>query len=226
MAAGVQIDIVTGDHHFHEAGIGNGFFLQAETGKEAGEIKGTLQTDLLRGVILGFEEQEAQDQIAEALAAAGLEDADIAETVRPVLPPDAPGRDRDSVPEDKGVPAEGIKMIAAAAEDGLTNGENAGGEIFTGSEPFTLNHQKTPFGGVVTGGLRMEKAKIDRINELARKKKAGGLTEAETAEQAELRHEYLAEYRENMKAIFDGIVIQEEDGSRHLLRQKDHSPVQ
>lgn len=72
----------------------------------------------------------------------------------------------------------------------------------------------------------MEKAKIDRINELARKKKAEGLTEAETEEQAKLRHEYLAEYRENMKAILDGIVIQEEDGSRHLLKQKDHSPVQ
>ena len=72
----------------------------------------------------------------------------------------------------------------------------------------------------------MEKAKINRINELARKKKAEGLTEAETAEQAELRHEYLAEYRENMKAILDGIVVQEKDGSRHMLRQKDHSPAQ
>ena len=72
----------------------------------------------------------------------------------------------------------------------------------------------------------MEKAEIERINELARKKKAGGLTEAEAAEQAELRHEYLAEYRENMKAILDGIVIQEEDGSRHQLTQKDHSPEQ
>ncbi len=33
----------------------------------------------------------------------------------------------------------------------------------------------------------MEKKKIERINELARKKKAVGLTEAETAEQAQLR---------------------------------------
>ena len=72
----------------------------------------------------------------------------------------------------------------------------------------------------------MEKAKIDRINELARKKKAGGLTEAETAEQAELRREYLAEYRENMKAVLDSLVIQEQDGTRHALKQMDNPPVQ
>ena len=68
----------------------------------------------------------------------------------------------------------------------------------------------------------MEKEKIERINELARKKKAGMLTEAEAAEQAELRREYLAEYRENMKAMLDSLVIQEEDGTRHALKQKDN----
>ena len=72
----------------------------------------------------------------------------------------------------------------------------------------------------------MDKKKIERINELARKKKAAGLTEAETAEQAELRHEYLAEFRENMKAMLDSLVIQEEDGTRHALRQKDNPPAQ
>lgn len=72
----------------------------------------------------------------------------------------------------------------------------------------------------------MEKKKIERINELARKKKAVGLTEAETAEQSELRREYLAEYRENMKAMLDNLVIQEQDGTRHALKQKDNPPVQ
>ena len=72
----------------------------------------------------------------------------------------------------------------------------------------------------------MEKKQIDRINELARKKKAGGLTEEETAEQAELRREYLAEYRENMKAMLDSLVIQEQDGTRHALKQMDNPPVQ
>ena len=72
----------------------------------------------------------------------------------------------------------------------------------------------------------MYKKKIDRINELARKKKAGGLTPEEAAEQAELRREYLAEYRENMKQILDGIMIQEKDGTKHPLKQKDHFPAQ
>ncbi len=72
----------------------------------------------------------------------------------------------------------------------------------------------------------MEKKKIERINELARKKKASGLTESETAEQAELRREYLAEYRENMKAMLDNLIIQEQDGTRHALKQKDNPPVQ
>ena len=66
----------------------------------------------------------------------------------------------------------------------------------------------------------MVKEKIERINELARKKKAGGLTEAEAAEQAALRKEYLDEYRENLKAMLDGIVVQEKDGSRHPLKKK------
>ena len=41
----------------------------------------------------------------------------------------------------------------------------------------------------------MEKRKIDRINELGRLMKERELTEAEKAEQAALRAEYLAEVR-------------------------------
>jgi len=72
----------------------------------------------------------------------------------------------------------------------------------------------------------MEKEKINRINELARKKKDGGLTESEAAEQAKLRREYLNEYRENMKAVLDSLVIQEQDGTRHVLKPKDNPPNQ
>ena len=67
----------------------------------------------------------------------------------------------------------------------------------------------------------MDPKKIERINELARKKKAGGLTEAEQAEQAALRREYLDGYRENLKAMLDGIIVQEKDGTRHPLKKKE-----
>ena len=61
----------------------------------------------------------------------------------------------------------------------------------------------------------MDKKQIDRINELARKKKAEGLTEAETAEQDALRKRYTAEWRENMRAMLDGVVIQRPDGTNN-----------
>lgn len=46
----------------------------------------------------------------------------------------------------------------------------------------------------------MTKEKIDRINELARKSRAEGLTEAEKAEQVALRQEY----RDDVKANLEG----------------------
>ena len=66
----------------------------------------------------------------------------------------------------------------------------------------------------------MDKKQIDRINELARKKKAEGLTEAEAAEQAALRQQYIHEWRENMRAMLDGVVIQRPDGTTEPLKKK------
>lgn len=51
----------------------------------------------------------------------------------------------------------------------------------------------------------MRKELIDRINELAHKKKAEGLTEAEKAEQARLRQEYLAEFRKNFRRQLEDV---------------------
>ena len=48
---------------------------------------------------------------------------------------------------------------------------------------------------------------IDRINELARKSKAEGLTEEEKAEQAKLRQEYIAAVRLNLRTQLDNINI-------------------
>jgi uncharacterized protein YnzC (UPF0291/DUF896 family) len=58
--------------------------------------------------------------------------------------------------------------------------------------------------------------KIDRLNVLARKKKAGSLTEAETAEQAELRAEYLDNLRKSFREQLDSIkFVEDEEGYEH-----------
>ena len=67
----------------------------------------------------------------------------------------------------------------------------------------------------------MDQAKIDRINALARKAKAEGLTPEETAEQAELRREYIEAYRASLRAMLDNTVIQRPDGSREKFTPKD-----
>lgn len=51
------------------------------------------------------------------------------------------------------------------------------------------------------------KEKIDRINELARKKKLGPLTEDEVDEQMSLRAEYLSAVRSSLKAQLENIEI-------------------
>ena len=70
----------------------------------------------------------------------------------------------------------------------------------------------------------MEKHEIDRINELARKKKTVGLTEAEVKEQAALRERYIREFRENLKATLDQVYIEREDGTYQKLQKKP--PIQ
>ena len=66
----------------------------------------------------------------------------------------------------------------------------------------------------------MEHEKIVRINELARKKKTSGLTEAELAEQAELRAQYLREFRENMEATRKAVRVEQADGTYKPLEKK------
>ena len=61
--------------------------------------------------------------------------------------------------------------------------------------------------------------KIDRINVLARKSREGTLTEAEAAEQKQLRAEYVAAFRKNLEATLDNTVIQRPDGTREKLKK-------
>lgn len=62
--------------------------------------------------------------------------------------------------------------------------------------------------------------KIARINELAHKSKAEGLTADERVEQAGLRAEYIASIRENLKTQLDNIDVREEDGTIVNLGKK------
>lgn len=66
----------------------------------------------------------------------------------------------------------------------------------------------------------MDEKKIARINELYHKSKAEGLSEAEKAEQAALRQEYVAAIRASLRANLNNISIQEKDGSITDLGKK------
>ncbi len=66
----------------------------------------------------------------------------------------------------------------------------------------------------------MERNKIERINELARKKKQSGLTPDEQEEQRRLREEYLLAVRQNLTATLDNTEIEYPDGRRVRLGRK------
>ena len=66
----------------------------------------------------------------------------------------------------------------------------------------------------------MEKQKINRINELYRKSKAEGLTEAERKEQKLLREEYINLVRRNLRGQLNNIDIEEKDGTIVNLGEK------
>lgn len=59
----------------------------------------------------------------------------------------------------------------------------------------------------------MDENKLKRINELARKSKAEGLTEAERREQADLRREYIEAVKMNLRSQLNNIDVKEKDGS-------------
>lgn len=65
----------------------------------------------------------------------------------------------------------------------------------------------------------MEKQKIDRINELAKKAKTCGLTCEEKEEQKILRQEYIQAFRSDLKSQLDCMVIVDKKGNRRSLRK-------
>ena len=66
----------------------------------------------------------------------------------------------------------------------------------------------------------MDQKKIDRINELAKKAKAEGLTEAEAQERAALRREYIDSVVGNLKGHLDNTYYVDEQGNKEKLKKK------
>ena len=68
----------------------------------------------------------------------------------------------------------------------------------------------------------MTDERIWRLNELAKKYKSGvPLTEEEMAERDALRKEYVAAFRESLRAQLDNTYIQTPDGRRTKLQRKN-----
>lgn len=74
----------------------------------------------------------------------------------------------------------------------------------------------------------MEKAKIERINFLARKSKTKELSDEEKAEQQALRDEYRADFRRSLTAQLDNTYCIDEYGNktklseRNAIKSKEH----
>lgn len=61
---------------------------------------------------------------------------------------------------------------------------------------------------------------IDRINFLARKARAEGLTEEEAIEQKALRAEYVAAFRQSLECQLESTVIVRPDGTKERITRK------
>ncbi|MDE6658561.1 MAG: DUF896 domain-containing protein [Eubacterium sp.] len=62
---------------------------------------------------------------------------------------------------------------------------------------------------------------INRINELARKSKAEGLTEAEKEEQAKLRRIYIDSFKESLVGQLENTYIVDEKGNKKKVTRKN-----
>ena len=62
---------------------------------------------------------------------------------------------------------------------------------------------------------------IKRINELAKKSKAEGLTEEEKKEQQELRAQYIAAFRQGVKNTLNNVYVVDEKGNEKKLQRKN-----
>lgn len=66
----------------------------------------------------------------------------------------------------------------------------------------------------------MTQEKIDRINFLARKSRAEGLSDEEKAEQAALRREYIDSYKKSLEIQLENTSILYADGTKKKVTKK------
>jgi uncharacterized protein YnzC (UPF0291/DUF896 family) len=69
------------------------------------------------------------------------------------------------------------------------------------------------------------KEKICRINELAKKSKAEGLSDEEVIEQRSLREEYISAMRQRTKEQLDRIIIVKEDEKELIIHKEDEEII-
>ena len=67
----------------------------------------------------------------------------------------------------------------------------------------------------------MDQKLIDRINMLAKKSREEGLNEAEKQEQAQLRAQYTAAFRQGMMNTLDQVYIVDKKGNKEKLVKND-----
>ncbi len=67
----------------------------------------------------------------------------------------------------------------------------------------------------------MEQKKIDRINELAKKAKEQGLTQAEIEERDVLRREYINSYKASLVSQLENTYIVDEKGNKTKVTKKN-----
>ena len=61
---------------------------------------------------------------------------------------------------------------------------------------------------------------IERINALSKKSREEGLTPEEKDEQARLRNEYIAGFRQGLKNTLENVYIMDEDGNKKKVERK------
>lgn len=69
------------------------------------------------------------------------------------------------------------------------------------------------------------KEQINRINELAKKSKAGGLTDFEKNEQAKLRKLYVESFRESLVSQLENTYIVDEHGNKKKVQKKTNAKI-